>query len=120
MPADSGWTLETIPVKLQADGHSCGDWAHYFRCRVLAYAAEQLGDSSFPQYLASDEMRDLAGLRGTPCRDAERHQRLVATQRRHALRKLLCAACRRQRRSYACAPLTHYTRSTDHIYHSSH
>jgi len=26
----AGWTLESIPLKAQADGHSCGDWAHYF------------------------------------------------------------------------------------------
>ena len=35
--APPGWTLESIRVQLQADGHSCGDWAHYFRCRALAY-----------------------------------------------------------------------------------
>jgi hypothetical protein len=32
--AAEGWTLESITLELQADGHSCGDWAHYFRCRV--------------------------------------------------------------------------------------
>ena len=32
--APNGWTFESISLELQADGHSCGDWAHYFRCRV--------------------------------------------------------------------------------------
>ena len=44
--APSGWTLDSIRVQLQptSDLHSCGDWAHYFRCCVLAYAAsEHLG-----------------------------------------------------------------------------
>ena len=36
--AQPSWALESIRVELQADGHSCGDWAHWFRCRVLTYA----------------------------------------------------------------------------------
>ena len=40
--AAPGWHFECILLELQADGHSCGDWAHYFRCRVLAYAATEL------------------------------------------------------------------------------
>ena len=35
--APVGWKLESITLELQADGHSCGDWAHYFRGRVLEY-----------------------------------------------------------------------------------
>ena len=33
--APAGWELESISLAVQSDGHSCGDWAHYFRCRVL-------------------------------------------------------------------------------------
>ena len=94
MPAGGDWTLDVIPARLQADGHSCGDWAHYFRCRVLAYVANGLGSCSFPSFLVSSEMRNLQGLSGTALADAEKHQRLVATQRRDALRKLLRAAAR--------------------------
>ena len=94
MAAGGGWTLEAIPARLQADGHSCGDWAHYFRCRVLAYVANGLGSCSFPSSLVSSEMRNLQGLKGTGLADAEKHQRLVATQRRDALRELLRAAAR--------------------------
>ena len=91
--APNGWTLETIAVKLQADGHSCGDWAHYFRCRVLAYVADptKLGTCTFPAFLLTAEMRDLRGLRGTAKLQAEQHQRLVATGLRDALRQLLRA-----------------------------
>ena len=32
--APSDWDLESISLVLQADGHSCGDWAHWFRCRA--------------------------------------------------------------------------------------
>ena len=96
-PRPSDWALEAVSVELQADNHSCGDWAHYFRCRVLAYVADptRLGTCSFATFLATPEMRDLRGLRSTARRQAEQHQRLVATERRDALRQLLRAAAAR-------------------------
>ena len=33
--APEAWKLESIQLAVQSDGYSCGDWAHYFRCRVL-------------------------------------------------------------------------------------
>jgi len=93
--APPGWTLESIPLSLQADGHSCGDWAHYFRCRLLAYAAEgKLGTNTFPAFLQA-KLPNLRLLKGTPLTEAERRQRRLATQRRDALRELLRGAARK-------------------------
>ena len=78
--APAGWTLVSIQLKLQADGHSCGDWAHYFRCRVLAYAAEQkVRTCTFPAFLQA-ELPNLRLLRGTRLTEAECRQRRFATQ----------------------------------------
>lgn len=84
----------SIELCLQADGHSCGDWAHYFRCRVMQYVAEGLlGTHTFTAFLRSD-MANMRGLRGTPKKQAEQHQRRIAKRRRDELRTLLCAAAR--------------------------
>lgn len=93
--APAGWTLVSIQLKLQADGHSCGDWAHYFRCRVLAYAAEQkVRTCTFPAFLQA-ELPNLRLLRGTRLTEAECRQRRFATQLRDALRELLCGAAQK-------------------------
>ena len=55
--APNGWSLISITLQLQAtsDGHSCGDWAHWFRCRVLAYVAEgKVGSHTFPEFLQAE------------------------------------------------------------------
>jgi len=94
--APSTWKLVIIPLKLQADGHSCGDWAHWFRCRVLAYVADPqlLGSGTFPEYLRGD-LTNLKDLRGTPLKEAESKQRRFARKRRDALRELLFGAAQR-------------------------
>ena len=93
--APAGWELVSIPLKLQADGHSCGDWAHYFRCRLMAYVAEgHMGTRTFPSFLQAD-MPNLRQLKGTPLQETERRQRRTATRRRDALRELLRGAARR-------------------------
>jgi hypothetical protein len=91
--APAGWTLESIPFQLQADGHSCGDWAHYFRCRVLDYVARDSFEMvthtpEFPTFLLG-EMRDLTPLKGSARVEAGRHQRRIARKRRDELRELL-------------------------------
>ena len=95
--AADDWTFQSIRVKLQADGHSCGDWAHYFRCCVLAYVADgdKLGTHSLSAFLtehADSSLTDLKGLKGTPLREAEQRQRRFALRRRNALRELLRTA----------------------------
>ena len=76
--------------RLHLDGHSCGNWAHFFYGRVLAYAADsvQLGSCTFPAYLGAG-LRDFKGLEGGVRADAEQHQRRLATQRSDELRELL-------------------------------
>jgi hypothetical protein len=63
--APDGWVLESISLIAQADGHSCGDWAHWFRCRVMAYMADdaRVGTGSFPEFL-SQGLTDLRPLWG--------------------------------------------------------
>ena len=82
-------------LQAHADGHSCGNWAHYFCCRVLAYAADptRLGPCTFPAYLSAG-LRDLKRLKGGVRADAEKHQRRLATQRRDELQALLRDAAR--------------------------
>ena len=90
------WMLESIQVGLQADGHSCGDWAHYFRGRALAYVADdaRLGTRTFPAFLVGDGMQDLRKVRSLDRKPAEQRQRRVARRLRDALRELLHSAAR--------------------------
>lgn len=94
--APGGWDIVSIPLRLQADGHSCGDWAHWFRCRVHEYVADetQMGKCTFPEFLRGD-LLNLRGLRGTQLTDAESRHRRFARRRRDALRELLRDAARR-------------------------
>ena len=57
---------------------------------MLAYTADpaQLGGCTFPAYLGAG-LRDLKGLKGEVCADAEHHQRRLATHRCDELRELL-------------------------------
>jgi hypothetical protein len=100
-----GWTLCCIPLVLQADGHSCGDWAHWFRCRVLAYTAQWdeedrgargkgLGSRTFGEFLRG-EIVDLRSLRHVDRRSGEQANRKFAAERRTELRKLLRTAARK-------------------------
>jgi hypothetical protein len=90
--APAGWALECLPLSMQADGHSCGDWAHYFRSRVLEYVAAGLcGSRTFPDFLR-DELTNLRSVRGRPRAAAEVANNAFATRRRDALRELLRAA----------------------------
>ena len=89
--APDGWVLESINVQLQADGHSCGDWAHYFRSRLLAYCADEalVGKCTFPAFLVGEGMQNLRTVPGVKRAAAERDQRRIARRRRDALRELL-------------------------------
>ena len=104
--APGGWDIVSIPLRLQADGHSCGDWAHWFRCRVHEYVADetQMGKCTFPEFLRGD-LLNLRGLRGTQLTDAESRHRRFARRRRDALRELLRDAARRGARPWGEAQL---------------
>lgn len=94
--APDGWQLECIALQAQADGHSCGDWAHYFRTRVLRYAADDslIGTGTFVDFLAQG-LINLMTLRGSGRQTAERSQRRIARQLRDALRTLLRSAAQK-------------------------
>ena len=94
--APDGWQLECIALQAQADGHSCGDWAHYFRTRVLRYAADDslIGTGTFADFLAQG-LINLMTLRGSARQTAERSQRRIARQLRDALRTLLRGAAQK-------------------------
>ena len=99
--AAPGWHFECILLELQADGHSCGDWAHYFRCRVLEYAADDalLGSRTFAAFLLSGipGMTNLRGLSGTRRTQAAGQQRRIARRRRDELRALLRVAAQQNK-----------------------
>jgi hypothetical protein len=106
----SGWKLESITLELQADGHSCGDWAHWFRCRVLAYAALDVepmeaeggsavrGHSTFEAFLRNlpSGVTNLRSVRGPSKRAADIANNRFITARRDALRELLRGAVRKR------------------------
>ena len=95
--APAGWELVSITAELQADGHSCGDWSHHFRCCMLKYVADpaQLGTRSFATFLLRDDLRDLHSVSHAERAQAERTQRRFAQKRRDALRSLLLSAAQR-------------------------
>ena len=104
--AAQGWQFTSLPIKLQADGHSCGDWAHYFRSRVLAYVADDAA-RDFASFLADGMTNLLLPRRNSPeLRQAEQRQRHIARERRDALRTLL-------RRAYRLDALPFGARSID-------
>jgi hypothetical protein len=84
-------------AELQADGYSCGNWSHYFRCRMLAYVADsaQLGTRSFAMFLIGDDLRDLHSVPRVERVQAGRKHRRFAQRRRDALRSLLLSAAQR-------------------------
>ena len=94
--APDGWEFESIYFQAQADGHSCGDWSDFFRCRVLAYMADSalVGTRTFPAFLVQG-LTNIKPLRGTARSSAESSQRRIARLRRDALRYLLRAAAQR-------------------------
>ena len=95
--APDGWELVSIAAELQADGYSCSDWSHYFRCRMLAYVADsaQLGTCSFAMFLIGDDLRDLHSVPRVERVQAGRKHRRFAQRRRDALRSLLLSAAQR-------------------------
>ena len=109
--APNGWSLISITLQLQAtsDGHSCGDWAHWFRCRVLAYVAEgKVGSHTFPEFLQA-ELSNLRLLKGTALRTAETSHRRFITKRRDDLRQLLRSAARQGMLPWGISRLNDFT-----------
>ena len=116
--APDGWQLECIALQAQADGHSCGDWAHYFRTRMLRYAADDslIGTGTFADFLAQG-LINLMTLRGSARQTAERSQRRIARQRESCnlpsylhigSSEMLCAPCfAAQRRRAHCHGVSH-------------
>eukprot|EP00966_Prymnesium_polylepis_P333196 7388670-Prymnesium_polylepis.1 len=103
--APDGWELVSIPLAVQSDGYSCGDWAHYFCCRVMEYVALHdvvswhammygIGSNNFPEFL-QDALVNLKSVRGSEKAAAEKANNQFATKRRDALRTLLRGAARR-------------------------
>ena len=94
-----GWLGARVDrcAELQADGYSCGNWSHYFRCRMLAYVADsaQLGTCSFAMFLIGDDLRDLHSVPRVERVQAGRKHRRFAQRRRDALRSLLLSAAQR-------------------------
>ena len=112
--APAGWTLQSIRFKLQAYGHSCGDWSHYFRCRVLAYVARDSfeldgHEGEFPAFLLGEEMHDLTLLTGSARTEAERQQRRIARRLRDKLRELLRFCANMEVLEYGETLLTDFT-----------
>ena len=108
-------------MAVQSDGYSCGDWAHWFRCRLLQYVAMGddddcihggVGSQTFPELLRGD-LTNLCSLRGVALGEAERANNSFAMQRRDAMRTLLRAAARKGALPWGTTRLVDFSQDAD-------
>ena len=114
---DDAWRIESIQVKLQTDGHSCGVWQLVVERAFLAYCdSSAFGKGGFGKFLTGWLARrgrgvvDLNSVRGSGATrgDVVRGNEAFIKKERDELRARLLAAARALKLPYTDAALDEF------------